>query len=109
MGKDILFICDRCSALVEKGRTRYVLELNLFAGTDPVEIDEERHDEFDYNGEIHRLIESMREMDEVYLHDQVYMTRKYHLCAECRNLVYQEIFEDARQRGAADTEPSPEK
>ena len=109
MGKDILFICDRCNTLVEKGQTRYVLELKLFAGADPVEIDEERHEEFDYNQEIHRLIESMREMDEIYLHDQVYMTRKYHLCTKCRNLVYREVFEDARRRGTTDVEPSPEK
>lgn len=102
MGKEILYICDRCNALVEKGHTRYVLELKLFAGTDPIEIEPERSGEFDYNREIHKLIEAMREMDEIYLHDQVYMTRKYYLCAACRNLFYHEVFRDRRKASAAD-------
>ncbi len=98
MGKDILFICDRCNALVDKGHTRYVLELQLFAGADPPEFDEEdRSPDFDYNREINRLIESMRGMDEIYLHDQVHLQRTYHLCAACREAVYREIFSDRRR------------
>ncbi|MBE7558404.1 hypothetical protein HS125_05470 [bacterium] len=104
MGKDILFICDRCNALVEGNRTRYVLVLKLFAGTDPIDLDDaERPADFDYNREIHRLIEAMRDMDEVYLHDQVHMERKYYLCAACREALYREVFMDSRRT------PDPEK
>jgi hypothetical protein len=96
MSKDILFICDRCNAMVEKGHTRYVLELKMYAGTDPIEVESERMDEIDFDKEIHRLIESMQKMDEIYLHDQVYMQRRYFLCPSCREKMYREVFWDRR-------------
>ncbi len=85
----IKYICDRCSALMEKDRLRYQVRLEIFAAYDGLEFKEaDRRSSQDIRKEIEDLIKQMEDMDEQELQDQVHVKFEYDLCQKCRDEIY---------------------
>ena len=78
------FHCDRCGkGLLVDEDVRYEVRIEVKAGFDPPELT--RQDlETDYRERIRDLLGAMEGMDPRELEEQVYLVRRYDLCATCR-------------------------
>lgn len=86
----IKYICDRCSALMEKEKLRYQVRLEIFAAYDSLEFKEaDKRSSQDIRREIEDLIKQMEDMDEQELQDQVHVKFEYDLCQKCRDEIYE--------------------
>ena len=79
----IHYTCDCCGRSIDsQEEVRYVLRLEVYAALDPLE--EESDDERDHLQEIQDVLESLDELGDDELSNDVYSQQRYDLCAECR-------------------------
>jgi hypothetical protein len=78
----ITHICDRCGRPIDKGETRYVAKLQVFAAADPLEI---TWDDLmqDHTAEIERLMKECEKMTEEELMQDVFVELQFDLCRFC--------------------------
>jgi len=90
----IKFVCDRCSAMIEDSRTRYALQMDLFAAYDILKLGVKELDpERDLRREIADLVHRLEKEDPKRLTDQIHFGVRKDLCARCRDEVQKEIEE----------------
>ncbi len=76
-------LCHRCTRTLTPGEgSFYVVRIEAFCDPSPPEIDE-RDALGDLDAHWQRLLDSMRDMSERELMDQVYRRVTLHLCGEC--------------------------
>ena len=76
--------CDGCGeGLLLDADVRYVVEIQVYAAYDPLEITREDLAR-DHPGEMARLIERMRKMDPRELEDGVHRKFRFDLCPRCQ-------------------------
>jgi hypothetical protein len=76
-------VCHRCSRLLTPGKgSFYVVRIEAFCDPTPPEIDA-RESLDDLAIEWEQLLDSMRDMSERELMDQVYRRLTLHLCSDC--------------------------
>lgn len=77
-------ICHRCGAELTPGEGDfYVVRLEAMADPTPPNLSAAELENIDFDAEYRRLIESMRDMSEQDLLDQVYRRLTLHLCGQC--------------------------
>lgn len=92
----IKYLCDRCSAMIELNRARFVLRIELFAAYDGLEIRSVQElQERDIRSEIQQLLKKLESMDSKQLEREVYSRYEFDLCKNCRDLLLQRL--EARQ------------
>ena len=82
---DTEFLCHRCGAIAPpteiEGNPFYIVRIEAFADPTPPQID--ASSQRDLEAEIDRLIESMQDLSERELMDQVHRKLTITLCATC--------------------------
>lgn len=95
-------ICDMCGSRIERDKLRYVLKMNVFAAYDTLEIspaDLAR----DYEEEIRKLVEKMKEMDPKQLEEDVSKQFRFDLCRAC----HQKFLKDPVGNRGGRSRPGP--
>jgi len=75
-------ICDMCGARVERNMLRYVLKMDIFAAYDTMQISFKDLSR-DYEEEIRRLVEDIKNMDPKQLEEDVSKQLSFDLCRKC--------------------------
>jgi len=92
----IHYTCDLCGKpLLADEDTRYVVQVEVYAAYDPMEITEADLAE-DKSEEVQELLDEMADMDAEQLEDQVHKTFRFDLCQACQARYVQ----DPLSRGA---------
>ena len=97
--------CDGCGeGLLLEADVRYVVEIQVYAAYDPLEITREDLAR-DQRSEMERLIERMREMDPQELQDGVHRKFRFDLCPRCQKAYLRGPLRFAASPGAGGEAP----
>ena len=92
------FICDRCGkGLLINEDVRYEVTVEIKSAYDPLEItrDDLRKN---FNDEILRLLNQMKDKDTQELEDEVYKIFKFDICLKCqKEIIKNPLFQTAKQ------------
>jgi hypothetical protein len=81
----IHYTCDCCKRVLDPDtELRYVVRLEVYAAIDPTA--DPAADDRDHLEEIQDMLDQLEGDADSQLGDDVYSSRRYDLCAECRNL-----------------------
>lgn len=79
----IHYTCDCCQRPIDPQReVRYVARVEVYAALDPLE--DEVDDDRDHLQEIQDVLESLDDLGDDELSDDVYHHQRFDLCGECR-------------------------
>jgi hypothetical protein len=79
----IHYSCDRCRKTIDAQETRFIVQLEVHAAMDPLELDEEEDDR-DYLEEIQEILERLDEGDDIEpLRRYGSGHHTYDLCPDC--------------------------
>ncbi len=77
--------CDICgSGLLIDDDVRYVVEIDVYAAYDPLEITQEDLNR-DLEKEREQIIEQLRDKSKTEARDEVHRSFEFHLCPECQS------------------------
>jgi hypothetical protein len=79
----ISHICDRCGRPLEKGESRYIARMEVYAAADPLEITLEDLLK-DTRREMDRIVEQCDALPEEELMRDVYVRLEFDLCRPCQ-------------------------
>ena len=75
--------CDICGTRIERNELRYVLKMSIFAAYDRLQI-ELADLQKDYEEEIRKLVEKMKQMNPKELEEDVFKQFSFDLCRKCQ-------------------------
>jgi len=79
----IHYTCDCCKRTIDsKHDLRYVVRMEVYASVDPM--DEELDDDRDHLQELQDILESMEDLEDPGIGEDVYHQVRFDLCSECR-------------------------
>jgi hypothetical protein len=78
----IHFTCDCCHRVIDSElEVRYVVRMEVYASLDDTAV---REEERDHLAEIEDILESMDDLEDDQIGDDVYSQVRYDLCSDCR-------------------------
>jgi len=95
--------CDFCGTRIEQNELRYVLKMSIFAAYDTLQI-ELADLQKDYEDEIRKLVEKMKQMNPKELEEDVFKQFSFDLCRQCQ----QRFIKNPLGRKQDDGEPAQE-
>lgn len=81
----ITHYCDRCGRPLANGTLRYVVKIQVYAATDPLEISL-KDLQTNHTGQIEELIQACRSIPEEQLMSDVFEEFHYDLCRRCQQI-----------------------
>ena len=85
MGDDnvIHYTCDRCKRVIDpQDELRYVIRMEVRAAMDLAETGDD-HDDRDHLLEVHEILESVDDLADDEIADDIYQQLRFDLCPEC--------------------------
>ena len=83
-GRQVIhYSCDRCKRIIDSHEElRYVVRMEVRAAIEMSESDED-HDDRDHLLEVHEILETVDDLDDDAVAEEVYQQLKFDLCPEC--------------------------
>jgi hypothetical protein len=79
----IHYSCDRCKRIIDsQDELRFVVRMEVRAAMDMSETDDD-HDDRDHLLEVHEILETMDDLEDDVVAEDIYQQLKFDLCPEC--------------------------